>query len=44
MNGGDAALDVQRGPLTGRLEGDYQSFDVHFFALSLIWRFGGAAD
>jgi long-chain fatty acid transport protein len=44
MNGGDAALDVQRGPLTGRLEGDYKSFDVHFFALSLIWRFGGAAD
>jgi long-chain fatty acid transport protein len=38
MNGGDAALDVERGPLAGRLEGDYQSFDVHFFALNLTWR------
>jgi long-chain fatty acid transport protein len=38
MNGGDAALDVERGPLAGRLEGDYKSYDVHFFALNLIWR------
>lgn len=38
MNAGDAALDVERGPLAGRLEGDYKSFDVHFFALNLSWR------
>jgi long-subunit fatty acid transport protein len=38
LNGGDAALDVERGPLAGRLEGDYKSYDVHFFALNLIWR------
>jgi long-chain fatty acid transport protein len=38
MNGGDAALDVERGPLAGRLEGDYQSYHVHFFALNLSWR------
>jgi long-chain fatty acid transport protein len=38
MNGGDADLDVERGPLAGRLEGDYKSYDVHFFALNLTWR------
>ncbi len=32
MNGGDNNIDVERGPLAGRLEGDYQSFDFHFFA------------
>jgi long-chain fatty acid transport protein len=44
MNGGDNNIDVQRGPLAGRLEGDYKSFDFHFFALNLTWRFGGAVD
>jgi long-chain fatty acid transport protein len=44
MNGGDNNIDVERGPLAGRLEGDYESFDFHFFAVNLIWRFGGAAD
>jgi long-chain fatty acid transport protein len=38
MNGGDANLDVERGPLAGRLQGDYKSYDFHFFALNLIWR------
>ncbi len=30
LNGGNADLDVERGPLAGRLEGDYQSNDFHF--------------
>jgi long-chain fatty acid transport protein len=38
MNGGDAKIDVERGPLAGRLEGDYKSYDFHFVALNLIWR------
>ena len=38
MNGGDADLDVERGPLAGRLEGNYKSYDFHFFALNLSWR------
>ena len=38
LNAGDADLDVERGPLAGRLEGDYKSNDVHFFALNLSWR------
>ena len=44
MNGGDNNVDVERGPFAGRLEGDYKSFDFHFFALNLSWRFGGAGD
>jgi long-chain fatty acid transport protein len=44
MNGGDNDIDVERGPLAGRLQGDYESFDFHFFAVNLIWRFGGAVD
>ena len=38
LNGGDADLDVDRGPLAGSLEGDYKSFDVHFVSLNLSWR------
>jgi long-chain fatty acid transport protein len=40
MNGGDNSIDRERGPLAGRLEGDYKSFDFHFVGLNLIWRFG----
>jgi long-chain fatty acid transport protein len=39
MNGGKNNIDVDRGPLAGRVEGDYKVFDVHFFALNLSWRF-----
>jgi long-chain fatty acid transport protein len=38
-NGGDASFDVNRGPLAGRVEGDYKTNDVHFFTATLIWRF-----
>jgi long-chain fatty acid transport protein len=41
MNAGDADLDVERGPLAGRLQGDYKSYDFHFASLNLTWRFGG---
>jgi long-chain fatty acid transport protein len=40
MNGGNNSIDRERGPLAGRLQGDYKSFDLHFFAVNLIWRFG----
>jgi hypothetical protein len=39
MNGGAADVDVERGPLAGRLQGDYKSYDFHFVALNLSWRF-----
>jgi long-chain fatty acid transport protein len=38
MNAGDADLDVDRGPLAGRLQGDYKSNDFHIFAVNLSWR------
>jgi long-chain fatty acid transport protein len=38
MNGGDADIDAERGPLAGRLQGDYKSYDFHFVALNLSWR------
>jgi len=43
MNAGDADLDVERGPLAGRLEGDYKSNDFHFFSINLSWRFQAPA-
>lgn len=39
MYGGDAELDVERGPLSGRVAGDYESYLFHFANVTLIWRF-----
>jgi long-chain fatty acid transport protein len=39
MNAGDADLDRERGPLAGRIQGDYKSNDFHFFNVNLSWRF-----
>jgi long-chain fatty acid transport protein len=39
MNAGDADLDRERGPLAGRIQGDYQSNDFHFFNVNFSWRF-----
>ncbi len=38
MNGGDNNVDRNRGPLAGRLQGDYKSFDFHFIGLNLSWK------
>ena len=37
--GGDLALDVNRGPLAGRVSGDYTNSSLHFINLALNWRF-----
>jgi long-chain fatty acid transport protein len=39
MYAGQADMDVERGPLAGRLQGDYQSNYFHFINATLIWRF-----
>ena len=39
MYAGDAAVDVDRGPAAGRLEGDYSSNYFNFLNATLIWRF-----
>ena len=35
FNGGDAEIDQTRGPLAGRLQGDFSSNEIHFFNLTL---------
>ena len=37
--GGDMSLDVNRGPLAGRVSGDYTNTAMHFINLALNWRF-----
>ena len=39
MYGGEADLDVDRGPLSGRVKGDYGSYLFHFANATLVWRF-----
>jgi len=36
---GDLDLDVEGGPLTGRLAGTYENTNIHFFALNLRMSF-----
>ena len=36
---GDAEIDQFRGPLAGRLEGEYDTNEIHFFAFNLQWIF-----
>lgn len=39
LDAGDAAIDQNRGPLAGALQGDYSSNYIHFFNINLIKRF-----
>ena len=36
---GDLDMDVERGPLAGRVSGTYESTAIHFVALNAEWRF-----
>ncbi|MBI4792093.1 MAG: transporter [Deltaproteobacteria bacterium] len=36
---GDLSMDVNRGPLTGRLAGEYESVALHVMVLGLNWNF-----
>ena len=36
---GDLPMDVERGPLAGRVSGDYNDAHMHFINLALNWRF-----
>ena len=36
---GDLPVDQERGPLSGRVTGEYEDSAIHFFALNLSWRF-----
>ena len=37
--GGDLSMDVNRGPLAGRVSGEYTNTAIHFINLALNWRF-----
>lgn len=37
--GGDLDMDVERGPLAGRVSGTYESTAIHIIALNAEWRF-----
>jgi long-chain fatty acid transport protein len=37
--GGDLDMDVERGPLAGRVSGTYESVAIHFVCLNAEWRF-----
>ena len=39
LDAGDAAINRYRGPLAGRLVGDYKTNEVHVFAFNLNWKF-----
>lgn len=36
---GDMPVDQERGPLAGRVSGEYGSSNMSFFALNLIWKY-----
>ncbi len=37
--GGDMSVDQNRGPLAGRVAGDYSNTSFNFFALNLTWKY-----
>jgi len=37
--GGDLPMDINRGPLSGRVSGEYTNTALHFINLALNWRF-----
>jgi long-chain fatty acid transport protein len=39
MWGGDMSVDQERGPLAGRVAGEFENTAFHFVALNLSWRF-----
>ncbi len=39
LNLGDADLDRDSGPLSGRIEGDYATNEIHFLNVTLGWTF-----
>ena len=39
LNGGNLSVNQRRGPLTGRVAGDYQDTSVNYFGVNLDWMF-----
>jgi long-chain fatty acid transport protein len=39
LDAGDADINQNKGPLAGRLVGDYKTNEIHFFAFNINWKF-----
>lgn len=39
LDAGDADIDQFKGPLAGKLVGDYKTNEIHFFAFNINWKF-----
>ena len=39
LDAGDAEIDQEGGPLQGSLKGEYDTNEIHFFAVNLGWKF-----
>jgi long-chain fatty acid transport protein len=39
LNLGEADIDRERGPLAGRIQGNYATNEIHFFNATLSWKF-----
>src|SRR5512144_1604281 len=39
LNLGEADIDRERGPLAGRIQGNYSTNEIHFFNATLSWKF-----
>ena len=40
LDGSDAPYDVRRGPLSGRVQGDFSSNIIDFLGINLVWKLG----
>jgi long-chain fatty acid transport protein len=40
MDGSNAPYDIKRGPLAGRVQGDFSSNIINFLGINLVWKLG----
>jgi len=43
LDGSNAPYDVQRGPLSGRVQGDFSTNIIDFLGINLVWKLGPSA-
>ena len=44
LDGSNAPYDVKRGPLAGRVQGDFSSNIINFLGINLVWKLGRAGN
>jgi hypothetical protein len=42
LDGSNAPHDVKRGPLAGRVQGDFSSNIIDFLGINLVWKLGSS--